>query len=93
MQPYKSISITAHHHTDGLKNDQKIALSLVGIGFLLQLVFWLSFRSEGAGLWLWSSIGLVTVGSLWFTFGQYKNTMPGIKNNHNCTLPDNIKIL
>ncbi|MBK8670732.1 MAG: hypothetical protein IPN89_15285 [Saprospiraceae bacterium] len=34
MQPYKSISITAHHHTDGLKTDQKIALSLVGIGIL-----------------------------------------------------------
>jgi polyferredoxin len=83
MQPYKSISITAHHHTDGLKNDQKIALSLVGIGFLLQMVFWLSFRSEGADLWLWTSIGMVTTGSLWYTFGQYKNTMPGIKNNHN----------
>jgi hypothetical protein len=46
-------------------------------GFLAQ------FPSEGAGLWLWSSIGLVTAGSLWYTFGQYKNTLPGIKNNNN----------
>jgi hypothetical protein len=83
MQPYKSISLTAHHHTDGVKTDQKLALSLVGIGFLLQMVFWLSFRSEGAGLWLWSSIGLVSAGSLWYTAGQYKNTLPGIKNNRN----------
>lgn len=83
MQPYKSISITAHQHTESIKVGQKLALSLVGIGFLLQMVFWLSFRSEGAGVWLWSSIGLVTVGSIWFTFGQYNNTLPGIKNNSN----------
>ena len=74
MQPYKSISITAHHHTDGLKNDQKIALSLVGIGFLLQLVFWMGFRSEGAALWLWLSIGLVTTGSIWYTSGPVSYT-------------------
>ncbi|MFZ1514081.1 MAG: hypothetical protein WAT21_01715, partial [Saprospiraceae bacterium] len=83
MQPYKSISISAHHHTETIKVGQKLALSLVGIGLLLQLVFWLSFKSDDAGLWLWSSLGLVTVGSIWFTFGQYNNTLPGIKNNSN----------
>lgn len=83
MQPYKSISISAHHHTETIKVGQKLALSLVGIGLLLQMVFWLSFKSEDAGLWLWTSIGLVTVGSLWYTFDQYRNTLPGIKNNNN----------
>jgi len=85
MQPYKSISITAHHHSDSLSIFQKVALSLVAIGFLLQLVFWLSFRTEGAGLWLWSSLGLITLGSLGYTYGQYKDSLPGIKNNHNWT--------
>jgi hypothetical protein len=30
MQPYKSISISAHHHTETIKVGQKLALSLVG---------------------------------------------------------------
>ena len=79
----RQISLTAHHHSDGLNPGQKMALSFIGFGFLLQLVYWLGFRSEGAGLWLWSSIGLVSAGSLWYTINQYKNTLPGIKNNHN----------
>ena len=87
MQIYKSISLAAHHQTDDMIISQKIALSLVGIGVLLQMVFWLSFRSEGAGLYLWSSLGLVTAGSLWYTLCQYKNSLPGINNNHNWFSP------
>jgi hypothetical protein len=55
------------------------------------MVFWLGFKSENAALWLWSSIGMVTLGSLWYTFGQYKNTLPGIKNNHNWFSSTDIK--
>ncbi|HMU03385.1 MAG TPA: hypothetical protein PJ990_07160, partial [Saprospiraceae bacterium] len=68
MQPYKSISIAAHHHTDGMSKAQKLALTLVSIGFLLQMIFWLSFKSGGADMWLWSSLGLITLGSLGYTY-------------------------
>ena len=78
MEPYKSISLTAHRNTEGLKMGQKMALSLVGFGLLLMMVYWLSFRSDEATLWLWASIGLISTGSLWYTYAQYKNTLPGI---------------
>ena len=83
MPPFKSLSVSSHHHTESIKPGQKMALILVGIGFLLQLVYWLSYRTEGATVWLWSSLGLVTAGSLWYTFVQYTYTLPGIKNNYN----------
>ena len=83
MQPHKSISLTAHHNTESLKTGQKVALAFVGFGLLILMVYWLSFRSDEAALWLWASIGLISTGSLWYTYAQYKNTLPGIKNNQN----------
>ena len=81
MQPHKSISLTAHHNTESLKTGQKVALAFVGFGLLILMVYWLSFRSDEASLWLWASIGLISTGSLWYTYAQYKNTLLGIKNN------------
>ena len=83
MLPYKSISVTAHHHTFNMPAGQKTALSLAGTGILLQMIFWLSYRTEGAVWWLTSSIGLVIAGTIWFTMQYYKDALPGIKNNHN----------
>ncbi|MBK9735217.1 MAG: 4Fe-4S binding protein [Saprospiraceae bacterium] len=81
MQPYKSISVTAHQHSEGMNIMQKVALSLVALGFLAQLVYWLTFSSSQAGLWMWSSLAAITIGSLLYTSDLYKDTLPGIKNN------------
>ncbi len=81
MQPYKSISITAHQHSEGFNFTQKAALSLVAIGFLAQFIFWLTFSTSQAGLWLWFSLAAITIGSILFTSYLYKDTLPGIKNN------------
>ena len=81
MQPYKSISITAHHHYEGMNAIQKSALSLVALGFLGQLVYWLTFSAAQADLWMWSSLAAITIGSLLYTSDLYKDTLPGIKNN------------
>ena len=83
MPPFKSISVAAHHHTHHMPLLQKLALSLVGAGILLQFIFWIRFITEGASGWLWSSIGCLTAGSIGFTVIQYKDTLPGIRNNHN----------
>ena len=81
MQPYKSLSIAAHQHSEGINSIKKSALSLVALGFLGQLVYWLTFSTTQAGLWLWSSLAAVTIGSLLYTSDLYKDTLPGIKNN------------
>ncbi len=82
MNTEKSIAITSHHLTEKLNLQQKFSLTLVGIGILLQLVYWISFKQDGAALWLWSSLGSMSVGALWYTFAAYNHTLPGIKNNH-----------
>jgi Pyruvate/2-oxoacid:ferredoxin oxidoreductase delta subunit len=78
---HKSISIAAHHHTNELSLLQKVAISLVSAGLLLMMIYWIQFRSDNATTWLWSSLLLLSVGSLWYTYEQYKDTHPGIKNN------------
>ena len=81
MQPYKSIAISSHHLKEDLPFHQKIALSLVAIGALIQIVFWVGNITANAGLWLYSSLALIVGGSLWYFREQYKDTLPGIKNN------------
>jgi ferredoxin-type protein NapH len=82
MQPYKSISLAAHHHSEDMGLTKKIALSLVALGLLAQMVYWLTFSTSHADLWLWSSLSAIIIGSLLFTSYLYKDTLPGIKNNH-----------
>jgi len=60
---------------------QKSALSLVALGFLGQLVYWLTFSAAQADLWMWSSLAAITIGSLLYTSDLYKDTLPGTKNN------------
>lgn len=81
MQIYKSISLSAHHHSETLSLSQKFALSLVALGLLTQLIFWLTYSSDQALLWLWSSITAIVIGSLWYSYELYRYTLPGIKNN------------
>ena len=78
---HKSISVAAHHHTNALNNLQKSSLALVALGLLLMMIYWIRWTDDQAGLWLWSSLGLLSIGSIWYTYELYKNSMPGIKNN------------
>ncbi len=78
---HKSISIAAHHLTNELTFLQKLAMSLVSLGLLLMMVYWFQFKTDNASTWLWSSLSLLSIGSLWYSYELYKNTHPGIKNN------------
>jgi ferredoxin-type protein NapH len=82
MKLEKSIAISNHHLTENLSIQQKLSLSLVGVGALLQLIYWIRFQTDQAALFLWTSLALISIGSLWYTYNQYHNTLPGIKNNH-----------
>jgi ferredoxin-type protein NapH len=82
MKLEKSIAISNHHLTENLSIQQKLSLSLVGVGALLQLIYWIRFQTDQAALFLWTSLALISIGSLWYTYNQYSNTLPGIKNNH-----------
>jgi hypothetical protein len=77
----KSISIAAHHLTNELTLRQRLAISLVSQGLLLMMLYWFQFKTDNASTWLWSSLSLLSIGSLWYSYELYKNTHPGIKNN------------
>ncbi len=81
MQPYKSISISAHHHSEAMNVKQKLALSLVALGILAQLVYWLNMSTVNPAPWLWSSLLSVSIGSIWYIREKYSGNLPGIKNN------------
>jgi polyferredoxin len=82
MQPYKPLAVSSHNLTSEIPLNQKLALSLVASGMLLQLIFWISYSSSNASVWLWSSLAAISIGSVWFTYEKYSETLPGIKNNH-----------
>lgn len=80
MQP--SLSIGASHLTQHLSLQKKVALSLVGIGALIQVIYWVNFTTQQASFHLWTSIGLASIGALWYTYELYKGQPLGIKNNN-----------
>ena len=53
-----------------------------------KLIFWITKRSSlgtvasDTIIWIFLSIGLMTVGALIHLYGYYKNALPGIKNDH-----------
>ncbi len=77
-----SISLTSHQLTDKLTGREKGALSLVALAILAQVVYWLTFKTDQAALWLYSSLLLASIGTLWFAREQYHGKIAGIKNNH-----------
>ncbi|MGB2733783.1 MAG: 4Fe-4S dicluster domain-containing protein [Saprospiraceae bacterium] len=80
IEPSMAINNAANQNT--INYPKKIALSLVGIACLMQLVYWFSFKTDQAASWLWISILLAVVGSLWYIRLHYQGESPGIKNNH-----------
>lgn len=78
MKP-ESISIATPNPSISIK--QKAALALIGIGLLLIFVAWVGRWVPAPGPMLWAALGSLTVGSLWFTFEQYRGRPAGISNN------------
>jgi polyferredoxin len=58
-----------------------MALSIVAFGLLIMGYYWLTFQSEHAIVYLLISLSSLSVGSLWFTYALYKDSLPGIQNN------------
>ena len=83
MQTEQSLSITNPHpiHTS---TRQKTALAAIGMGVLMFLLAW---ASRGVAVllppsvFLALSLGLVTIGSVFFVKEEYANKPEGIKNN------------
>ncbi len=82
MSHYKSMSITNSDYTASLPLYQKLSLSLVAVGLIIGLLYSFTFHTEDAATYLMTSISLISVGALWFTYGLYGNKIKGIKNNN-----------
>lgn len=78
---YKSIAASSHHHTEKLGLNQKLALTLVGIALLMIFVYALGQVKVNPQYWLWPSLIIGSIGTLWYAHEAYKDTLPGIKNN------------
>jgi Pyruvate/2-oxoacid:ferredoxin oxidoreductase delta subunit len=78
---YKSISIAAHQRSESISTAQKLALSLVAMGLLAMMIYWFTFSTENASMWLSLSLTAISLGSIGYTYEQYKDALPGIKNN------------
>ena len=71
----------ANPHPVGLNLQQKIAGIVAGLGILLLFVAFGSVNSTNTGIYLWPSLALMTIGTLWFTYASYNDLPEGIKNN------------
>ena len=71
----------ANPHPVGLNMQQKISGFLAGLGILLLFVAFGSMNATNTSMYLWPSIALMTIGSLWFSYAAYKDLPEGIKNN------------
>ncbi|MEO5583442.1 MAG: 4Fe-4S dicluster domain-containing protein [Saprospiraceae bacterium] len=79
IQP--SLSISASVLTQSLTTKQKIALSLIGTGALIQVVYWINFSVNHARFYLWISVLLASIGALWYIQETYGHQTAGVKNN------------
>lgn len=65
---------------ESLNPGQKLGLTFVALSALILLTGIVDQTGREA-LFLWSFLGTLTIGSLMYTYAQYKNTEPGIMNN------------
>lgn len=65
---------------NSLNIGQKTGLTFVALSALILIVGIMNQTGQQA-MFLWSFLGSLTVGSLIYTYAQYKNTEPGIKND------------
>ncbi len=81
MLNHKSLAIVSSQHTESLGVAQKISLALIASGFGVVMIYLMQNISHGAGYFLWTAIGLISVGSIWYTRSTYAHLPLGIKNN------------
>ncbi|NOT36291.1 MAG: 4Fe-4S binding protein [Saprospiraceae bacterium] len=77
----ESLSISSHHETSQLNKIEKLSLVLVGLGIFLQLLFWTGSLQENPSLILYSSLGIIAIGSVIYSHNKYNHSSLGIKNN------------
>ncbi|MCB0688579.1 MAG: 4Fe-4S binding protein [Saprospiraceae bacterium] len=75
-QVYPSMSI-ANPHPPFLSGMQKMGAAVGLIGFLMLLLAWANQLQYGIGI----SLGLITLGTIFFAWDQYRSHPEGIKNN------------
>ncbi|NNC96114.1 MAG: 4Fe-4S binding protein [Chitinophagales bacterium] len=61
---------------------QRISLGLAVVGVFLIFLAWLSGNLFNTSNFLWPSLTLMTIGTLWFTYETYAHHPDGIKNNN-----------
>ncbi len=79
-QPVKSLSF-ANPHPPFLTGVQKIATGIGSIGLLILFVVTFGVQFENRVLWLWISLGAVTIGILLYTWDQYRHEAGGIHHH------------
>ncbi|MFZ4544625.1 MAG: 4Fe-4S binding protein [Saprospiraceae bacterium] len=77
-QDFHSISITESRE---LSTAQKICLSLVGGGFVLQIAYLFGASLPNTGIFLTLSLLLISAGIISYAYFTYKDLPEGIKNN------------
>lgn len=78
-----TISMSPAYQGHSLTLQQKLSGSLVGIALLILLVYWITNGVTNNAIWLWTSIGLSVIGSIWYTISTYGDKPIGIKNDAN----------
>lgn len=84
MQENKSLSIS-NPHPPHLNLQQKLSLAVTSVGLLLLFVAFLGNFSPNVDFkpFLLPCLLSLSVGTIWYTYASYKNTVEGIKNNGN----------
>ena len=74
-----SLSISNPH--PDLNWSQRMASGTGAAGLLILVVAWSSVSLEHPGWWLAAALTLISAGTLWYAYGSYYGSPPGIKNN------------
>jgi polyferredoxin len=78
---YKSLSVSASHHSEQLSIVQKFALALITLSAIIVLGYSFGFANAQKGICLSVSFLAASVGTFMYARSQYQDTIPGIKND------------
>lgn len=80
LEAQQSMSL-AGEPPKAMSTSQKLAVALGVSGLFLLVLGGMNISMPNKWTFLGLSLGLISIGILWFTYDLYKNTSPGIKNN------------